>query len=133
MPTNLLNPSFKIPRSATDDPSSVGSLFVTMADSSTREYNRMSTKVSRSVSGSEILPYFGVDTHRYTLVLQFRMCLSSVQVPSLYVVPFLRYSCFPQFVPVKAVHDSNDRSSEGNDYISGTVQRINTGLAPLCC
>ena len=63
------------------DPSATGSLFVTVADSSTKEYHRMSTRVSRSISSSEILPYFGVDTHRYTLVLQFRyhyrMCRSS--------------------------------------------------------
>ena len=49
-----------------------GSIFVTMhvADSSTREYHRMSTRVSRSMSGSEVSSYFGIDTHRYTLVLQ---------------------------------------------------------------
>ena len=63
----------------------------------------------------EISPYFGVDTHRYTLVLQFRNVLvlstTTVQVPCLYVAQVLRYSCFSQFVPVKAVHDSNDSIS----------------------
>ena len=31
----------------------------------------MSTRVSRSIAGSGISPYFGIDTHRYTLVLRF--------------------------------------------------------------
>ena len=52
----------------------------------------MSTRVSRSVSGSEISPYFGVDSSA-------------------------------------AIQEQNWE----NGCISGTVQRINTGLAPLCC
>ena len=31
-----------------------------------------------------------------------------IQIPCLYVAPYLRYSCFPQFAPVWAVQDSND-------------------------
>ena len=54
------------------DPSAAGSLFVIVADSSTRKYHRMSTWVSKSIAGSEISPYFGVDTHRHALALQFR-------------------------------------------------------------
>ena len=45
------------------DPSAVGSLFVTVADSSTRELHRMLARVSRSIWGS--------GTHSYTLALQF--------------------------------------------------------------
>ena len=63
---------------------------------------------------------FGVDTHRYTLALDISrnvLVLSNtmVQVPCLYVALFLRYSCFPQFVPVKAVHNSNNRVSEASE------------------
>ena len=70
------------------------------------------------ISDAEISSYFGVDTHRYTPVLQYGyhwkvQVLSNVmaQIPCLYVAPYLRYSCFPQFAPVWAVQDSNDSIS----------------------
>ena len=64
----------------------------------------MSTRVSKSIAGSRISPYFGVDTHRYTLELQFRYQYIECACPQqhnacLYVAPFLRYSRLPQNSP----------------------------------
>ena len=44
------------------DPCATGSCFVIVAESSTREYHQMLTRVSKSISGSGISPCFGVDT-----------------------------------------------------------------------
>ena len=124
------------------DPSAAGTLFVNVADSSTWEYHRMSTRVSRSIAGSGISPYFGVDTHRCTLELQFRyqnvLVLSNtmVQVPCLYVAPFLRYSRLPQNSPeiLLLLSWTAFTGTNGKKQLylrSGATYKH--GLAPLCC
>ena len=85
-----------------------------------------------TVSGSEISPYFGIETHRYH-------SSAAIEISVECAGPRQHNGASPVFIccTVPEIHDYHgprlQEQNWENSCISVTVQHINMGLAPLCC